>query len=82
MRGQPRGSSDSLGLGVLAFYAVKHPETASFLFLFNASMDGGDLVSIAIPLVKRQGIDRAAALSALFAMTGGLAWIIVWLIAR
>ena len=45
-------------------------------------MDAGDLVSITIPLVKRQGIDRAAALSALFAMTGGLGWLIVWLIAR
>jgi len=71
-----------IGLGVLAFYAVRHPETAPFLFLFNAFMDAGDLVSISIPLVKRQGIDRGAALSALFAMTGGLAWIIVWLIAR
>jgi hypothetical protein len=71
-----------IGLGVLAFYAVRHPETAPFLFLFNAFMDAGDLFAIAIPLVKRQGIDRGAALSALFAMTGGLAWIIVWLIAR
>jgi hypothetical protein len=71
-----------IGLGVLAFYAVRHPETAPFLFLFNAFMDAGDLFAISIPLVKRQGIDRGAALSALFAMTGGLAWIIVWLIAR
>jgi hypothetical protein len=71
-----------IGLGVLAFYAVRHPETAPFLFLFNAFMDLGDLVSIAIPLVKRQGIDRAAAASALFAFTGGLAWLIAWLVAR
>lgn len=71
-----------IGLGVLAFYAIRHPETAPFLFLFNAFMDAGDLVSIAIPLVKRQGIDRGAAISALFALTGGLAWIAVWLIAR
>ena len=71
-----------IGLGILAFYAVKHPEQAAFIFLFQALMDGGDLAAISIPLVKRQGIDRAAALSALFAMTGGLAWIIVWLIAR
>ena len=70
-----------IGLGVLAFYAVKHPETASFIFLFNAAMDAGDLCAISIPLIKRQGIDRGAALSALFALFGGLAWIIVWLIA-
>ena len=55
-----------IGLGVLAFYALKHPETAAFIFLFNAFMDAGDLVAILIPLVKRQGIDRAAILSALF----------------
>ena len=71
-----------IGLGVLAFYALRHPDAAPFIFLFNAFMDAGDLVSITIPLVKRQGIDRAAALSALFAMTGGLGWLIVWLIAR
>ena len=71
-----------IGLGVLAFYALRHPEAASFLFLFNAFMDGGDLVAILIPLVRREGIDRAAIGSALFASTGGVLWIIVWLIAR
>ena len=70
-----------IGLGVLAFYGLAHPDTLPFLMLFNAAMDLGDLVSIAIPLVKRQGIDRAALLSALFALTGGLSWFVVWLIA-
>jgi hypothetical protein len=71
-----------IGLGVLAFYALLHPETAAFLFLFNALTDAGDLFAITIPLVKRQGIDRAAVMSALFAITGGLSWLIVWAIAR
>jgi hypothetical protein len=71
-----------IGLGILAFYAVKHPELASFIFLFQALMDGGDLAAISIPLIKRQGIDRGAALAALFALTGGLSWLFVWLIAR
>ena len=71
-----------IGLGVLAFYAVRHPDTAPFLFLFNAFMDFGDLLAIAIPLVRRDGIDRAAALSSLFALTGGVLWIGAWLIAR
>jgi hypothetical protein len=71
-----------IGLGGLAFYALVHPEAALFLFLFNAVMDGGDLLSIAIPLVKRQGIDRAAATSALFALSGGCAWMAVWGLAR
>jgi len=71
-----------IGLGVLAFYAIAHPEAASFLFLFNAAMDAGDLFAITIPLIKRQGIDRPAVLSALMALTGGLGWLIVWAIAR
>ena len=71
-----------IGLGVLAFYAIKHPEIAPFIFLFNAFMDLGDLMSIAVPLVKRQGIDKGALLSAMFAIGGGLSWLVVWLIAR
>jgi hypothetical protein len=71
-----------IGLGVLVLWAIRHPETLPFVMLFNAAMDGGDLLSIAIPLVRRQGIDRAALGSAMFAATGGLAWILVWLIAR
>ena len=71
-----------IGLGVLAFYAIKHPEAAPFLFLFNAFMDLGDFASAAVPLVKRQGIDRGAMMSALFAAIGGTGWLIAWLIAR
>ena len=71
-----------IGLGVLAFYAVRHPESAPFIFLFNAFMDFGDLFAIAIPLVRRDGIDRAAILSSLFALTGGTLWLGAWLIAR
>jgi uncharacterized protein YjeT (DUF2065 family) len=71
-----------IGLGVLAFYAIAHPETALFLFLFNAVMDAGDLLSIAIPIVKREGIDRAAYGSAFFALAGGCAWVTVWGVVR
>ena len=69
-----------IGLGVLAFYALRHPEIAPFIFLFNAAMDAGDLFAISLPLVKRDGIDKAAALSALFAMGGGLGWLVLWLV--
>ena len=71
-----------IGLGILAFYAIAHPELAPFIFLFNAFMDLGDLFAVTIPLVKRQGIDRGAAMSGLFAMIGGFSWLVVWLIAR
>jgi hypothetical protein len=66
-----------IGLGVLAWYAVAHVETAPFLFAFNAAMDAGDLLSISLPLVRRQGIDRAALRSAVFAVIGGSAWLTV-----
>jgi hypothetical protein len=71
-----------IGLGVLAFYAIRHPETAPFLFLFNAFMDLGDLFAVSIPLLKRQGIDRGAVASGVFALGGGLSWLVMWLIAR
>jgi Domain of unknown function (DUF4267) len=71
-----------IGLGVLAFYAIRHPETAPFLFLFNAFMDLGDLFAVTIPLARRQGIDRGAAMSGLAALIGGIAWLVVWAIAR
>jgi hypothetical protein len=71
-----------IGLGVLALWALRHPDALPFVALFNAFMDAGDLVSIAIPLVRRDGIDRAALASAAFAIIGGLSWLVVWSIAR
>lgn len=71
-----------IGLGVLALWGLRHPEALPFVMLFNAFMDAGDLFAISIPLVKRQGIDRAAAASAGFALIGGLGWFSMWLLAR
>jgi hypothetical protein len=71
-----------IGLGVLVLWALRHPEALGFVIPFNAAMDGGDLLSISIPLVRRQGIDRAAIRSSLFAFTGGAAWLVVWYLAR
>jgi uncharacterized protein YjeT (DUF2065 family) len=66
-----------VGLGVLVFYALRHPAVLSFVLLFNALTDFGDLLAIAIPLVRREGIDRAAWTSAGFALPAGLAWLAV-----
>jgi hypothetical protein len=66
-----------IGLGALVFYALRHPETLGFIVLFNAVMDFGDLFSILIPLVRRQGIDRAALASGAFALPAGVAWLVV-----
>lgn len=71
-----------IGLGVLALWGLRHPEALPFVMLFNAFMDAGDLLAISIPLVKRQGIDRAAAASAAFALIGGLGWLTMWLFTR
>ena len=71
-----------IGLGVLAFYAIAHPETAPFLFLFNAFMDAGDLLMFANALIRRRGIDKAAITSAAFALVGGVSWFIAWLAIR
>ena len=66
-----------IGLGVLVFYGLQHPATLAFIIIFNALTDFGDLFAIAIPLARRQGIDRAAWTSAGFALPAGLAWLAV-----
>ena len=66
-----------VGLGVLVFYALAHAPVLPFVLLFNACMDLGDLSAISIPLVKRQGIDRAAWSSAGFALPAAIAWLAV-----
>jgi hypothetical protein len=71
-----------IGLGVLALWGLRNPEALPFVLLFNAFMDAGDLVATGIPLARRDGIDRAAAASALMALVGGLSWFTMWLIAR
>jgi len=71
-----------IGLGVLVFWALRHPETLPFVLLFNAAADFGDLFSIGIPLVKRQGIDRAALVSSCFALPAGIAWLSIFALVR
>jgi len=66
-----------IGLGVLVFWALGHPTALPFVLLFNALTDFGDLVAIAIPIVRRQGIDRAAWTSVAFALPAGLGWLVV-----
>lgn len=66
-----------VGLGVLVFYGLRHPTLLPFITLFNAATDGGDLVAISIPLLRRQGIDRGAWTSAAFALPAALGWLAV-----
>lgn len=71
-----------VGLGVLIFWALAHPTALAFVLLFNALTDFGDVAAIAIPLVRREGIDRAAWRSLAFALPAGLAWLVVLAVAR
>jgi hypothetical protein len=66
-----------IGLGVLIFWGLRHPEAMPFLTFFNSCTDFGDLFAIAIPLVRRQGIDRTAFSSALFAFPAGVTWLVL-----
>lgn len=66
-----------VGLGVLVFWSLAHADTLPFVLLFNALTDFGDLAAITIPLVRRQGIDRAALASAAFALPAGIGWLVV-----
>lgn len=67
-----------IGLGVLIFWALQHPETLRFIVLFNALTDFGDFGAILIPLLRRQGIDRAALAAAAFAVPAGFAWLVMY----
>lgn len=66
-----------IGLGVLVFWGLEHPETLPFLMLFQALTDFGDLFAAGIPLLRRQGIDRGAWSSAAFALPAGVGWLVV-----
>ena len=67
-----------VGLGILVFWSLQHTATLPFVLVFNSLTDFGDLFAISIPLVRRQGIDRAAWASAAFALTAGLGWLGVY----
>lgn len=66
-----------IALGVLVFHALATPSELPFVLVFNACVDFGDLVAILVPLVRRQGIDRAAWSSAGFALPAGIGWLAV-----
>jgi hypothetical protein len=66
------------GLGVLALAALHGEVELGFALLFNAAMDAGDVASIAIPLVRRQGIDQAAGLSLAVALPAALGWLALY----
>ncbi len=65
-------------LGVLVVAATQGVMPLSFAFLFNAAIDLGDACMIAIPLVRRDGIDRAAIPSLVLATSAACCWVGAW----
>lgn len=70
-----------IALGVLVIHALPDPAQLHYAVVFNACYDAGDTVAIVIPLVRREGIDRAALSCLGCALTGLLAWLaVLWLL--
>ena len=63
-----------IGLGAIVLASFGDPAALRRARWLNLAMDLGDALMIAIPLARRQGIDRAAALSLGFALGGAAAW--------
>lgn len=71
-----------IGLGAIVVMNLGDPLALRKALWLNLAMDLGDALMIAIPLVRRQGIDRAARLSLMFALGGATAWIVALQITR
>ena len=65
-----------IGLGAFVVVALGDAPALRHALWINLFMDLGDAVMIAVPLVRRQGIDRAAGLSLTFALGGATAWVV------
>ncbi len=64
-----------IALGALVLHTRQEPNLARYAFKLNAWCDAGDLAAMAVAVIGRQGIDRAAISSAGFAVFGGATWL-------
>lgn len=65
-----------IGLGAMVVLALGHPIATHIALQVNLAMDLGDVVMISVPLLRRQGVDRAAGLCLFFALAGAAAWVL------
>lgn len=65
-----------IGLGAIVAVNLGDPPALRRALWLNLAMDLGDACMIAIPLIRRQGIDRAARISLACALGGAVAWVI------
>ena len=68
----------NVGLGVMAVAAIHGYASLPFVCLINVAHDCFDATAIVVPLVRRQGMDRAVYGCLAFAFTGGSLWAIAW----
>jgi hypothetical protein len=69
-----------IGLGAIVLVNLGDPAALRRALWLNLAMDLCDSTMIAIPLVRRQGIDRPAGLSLVLALGGAAAWVAaLWL---
>ena len=65
-----------IGLGAIVLANLNDPVALRKTLWLNLCMDLGDATMIAIPLVKKQGINKAAKLSLFAALSGASVWVI------
>ena len=63
-----------VALGVLVLRARRDPDFARFLYRLNAIVDAGDAASMAVSVIARQGIDRAAFSGSIPALSAIVGW--------
>jgi hypothetical protein len=66
-----------VALGALVWKARNDPAFARFSYRLNACVDAGDAASMAVAVIGRQGIDRAALASSVPALSAMVGWSIL-----
>lgn len=64
-----------IALGALVWHIRDDPVHARYVYRLNAWVDAGDATAMAVAVIGRQGIDRAALSSAAFALSGATGWL-------
>jgi hypothetical protein len=71
-----------LGLAFLVFATLGNPLLLSFALFFNAAHDALDACAAAVPLVKKQGINRSATIFLCFSLVGVVVFALAGWLAR
>jgi hypothetical protein len=64
-----------IALGALVWRTRDEPSLSRYVYRLNALVDAGDMAAMAVPVIERRGMDRAAISSAALALTGAAGWL-------